>query len=121
MLVACQQPIDERLADETRQWTETNCPKIIDEITRLDSMSYDKASKTLHYWYSVSGEADNDAFWLCYDAQRPLHKQQIADQLRVNTEMKNIVAQKRNIQYNYRSISTRKLLYALQVTPADYQ
>ncbi len=121
LLTACQKPLDQRIADEAKQWTETNCPKTIDAVTRMDSMTYDIPSKTVQYWYTASGEADNAFYWQQMNANSVLRKKQIADQLRVNTEVKELVEHQCNFQYIYHSASTGAKLYSLLVTPEDYK
>lgn len=120
-LSACQKPLDERIADETREWTETNCPKTIDAITRLDSMTYHIPSQTVQYWYTASGEADNATYWALVDAKKEIVRHQFGQQLRVNTEIKELVANKRNFEYIYHSATTGNKLYSIAVTSKDYE
>ena len=119
--VACQKPFEERIVDELKQWTDTNCPKNLDAITRLDSMTYHKPTKTVQYWYTAAGEADNAFYWQQVEANKLVVKQNLAQQLRVNTEIKELVAKHLNFEYIYRSAETGRRLYALTVTSSDYE
>ncbi|MBQ7633994.1 MAG: hypothetical protein IJS89_00270 [Bacteroidaceae bacterium] len=118
---ACQKPLDNRIADDARQWTETNCPKVVDEMTRLDSMTYHIPTQVLQYWYTVSGEADSEEYWRQYDQQVLLHKRQLARRLRLDPDMRELVANRRLFQFNYYSATTGKRLYFVLITPYEYE
>lgn len=121
VFVACQKPIEERIASDVQKWTEANCPRTIDALTRLDSMTYDIPSHTVRYHYAVSDIADSPLYWTHYDHEQALHRAEIAKQLRLNTEIKELVANKCTFQYVYHSASNGQKLYTLTISPADYQ
>ena len=59
MLTACHESLEERAEREAKEFTEKNCPTPVRENTRTDSLTYDKESRTIGYWYTLCGQADN--------------------------------------------------------------
>lgn len=51
---------DEYLAEEAEKFTTTQCPRELDSSTTIDSMTYDMASKTLNYYYTLSNELGSE-------------------------------------------------------------
>lgn len=120
-LTACQKSLDERLKDETKEWTETNCPKQIDEITTLDSMTYDAKRGAVQYWYKVSGMGDSPLFWAEAKGRMETIKQEYIKDIRQSTEIKELVARERSFEYIYTSASNGNRLFTVFVTPEDYK
>jgi len=59
-LVGCRESLEERCSRECKQYTERNCPAQIAENMRIDSLTFDRKTLTLHYHYSVEGKIDDD-------------------------------------------------------------
>ena len=59
MLAACQESLEERCEREAREFTEKKCPSLITPGVTIDSMTFNKASQTMSYYYSLSGVLDN--------------------------------------------------------------
>jgi hypothetical protein len=58
-MVSCQESMEERCAREARSYTKKHCPMLVTKDIILDSMSFDKASHTIGYHYSVKGLLDD--------------------------------------------------------------
>lgn len=59
-MISCRhESVDDRVAREAREYTEKYCPTPDNNGTRLDSMVYDRASRTLINYCSVTGPADD--------------------------------------------------------------
>lgn len=57
---ACKhESVDDRVEREAREYTEKYCPTPDNNGTRVDSMVYDRASRTLINYCTVTGAADN--------------------------------------------------------------
>ena len=119
LLTACQRPIEERIATEVKDWTATNCPQHIDDITQCDSMTYDPLTHTVAYHYSVSGEADSPLFWTTYDLNRQAIKENMLHNLHSNLEVRELIAQKCNFEFVYRSATTQERYYTLRIPASD--
>ena len=60
-LTACQETLEQRCAREAKEYTEKNCPAPIAKDVTIDSMSFDVATHTLTYSYTLSGVIDDSA------------------------------------------------------------
>lgn len=58
LLCACHESLEERAAREAREFTEKNCPVRISELVVTDSMTFEPATSTIHYYMTVNGRAD---------------------------------------------------------------
>ena len=56
---ACQESLDERAAREAKMYTKKNCPAKISETVVMDSMTFEADTRTLHYYYTLTGIADS--------------------------------------------------------------
>ena len=61
LLTACQETLEERCAREARLYSEKNCPVPIAKGITIDSLTFDAATHTLTYCYTLSGELDDSA------------------------------------------------------------
>ena len=53
--------LEERAEREAKEFTKKNCPMKVSEYVTNDSMTYEKNSRTIHYYYSIKGKADTTA------------------------------------------------------------
>ena len=60
-LAACQESLEERAAREAQMYTKKNCPAKISETVIMDSMTFEAQTHTIHYYYTLTGIADNDS------------------------------------------------------------
>ena len=58
---ACQESLEDRCAREAREYTQKKCPVKLDNTTTLDSMVFERDTRTLHYYYRLTGLADRDS------------------------------------------------------------
>ena len=59
LLTACQESLEERCEREAREYTEKKCPALIVENVTIDSMTFNKSSHTMTYYYTLDGVLDN--------------------------------------------------------------
>ncbi len=59
LLTACQESLEDRCAREAKEFTEKNCPRAIDKEIVLDSMTFEKATHTISYLYTLTGTMDD--------------------------------------------------------------
>lgn len=109
---------DERCARETREYTQKQCPRRLDEHTIMDSTVYDTDTRTITYYYTFVGELDNVS-QPTEEITRLLH-----EQLRKNVvnsvELKAYKEKGLSFCYRYRSQSTGKELFNVLIGPEDY-
>ena len=56
---ACQESLEEKAAREAQMYTKKNCPARISETVIMDSMTFEAPTRTLHYYYTLTGVADS--------------------------------------------------------------
>lgn len=113
-LASCQESLEERCQREVKEHTKKNCPAQVDKNTLQDSVCYEPATRTIHYYYTISGNVDN---------LRNLGKarQILIEQLRNTTAMKAYKEDGFNFAYTYRSKSTSKILIEERLSEEDYK
>lgn len=118
LLTGCKETMEQKLQREAREFTERNCPHVIDDYTTLDSATYEKADTCYTYHFTVKGALDIDSLYgdnLVSD----LHDSYLSE-LKNNIEMKNLKEMGVTIQRIYRSESTGKPLLTLTFTKEEY-
>jgi hypothetical protein len=61
LLTACQETLEDRCEREAKEYTKKHCPTLIAEDMVMDSMTFDKVTKTIGYCYTVKGAIDDTA------------------------------------------------------------
>lgn len=116
LFAACQESLEDRCAREARAYTEKNCPVKLDNTTTLDSMTFDRATHTLHYYYRLTGTADRDDILQEDDAINALKKE-----LKNTTSLRVYKEKKYRFAYTYRSEKDpQKILLDVVFTDKDY-
>lgn len=59
VLYACQESLEDKCTREAKEYTKKNCPARIGENTIIDSLTFDRDTHTMHYYYTLTGNADN--------------------------------------------------------------
>jgi hypothetical protein len=59
LLTACQETLEEKAAKEAEIYTKKNCPAHIADNLTMDSLTYEQQTRTLHYYYTITGAADS--------------------------------------------------------------
>ena len=117
MLFSCHENLEDRAARETKEFTEKKCPVMVDQFTIMDSITFDRATKTVHSYYSLRGTADTVGVLNDGNARSAL-----VDELKRNTN--NKVYKDAKFQFSYTYYSARRkglVLYETRVTPKDYE
>lgn len=61
LITSCQETLEQRCAREAKEYSEKHCPAPIAKGVTVDSMSFDVATHTLTYSYTLSGVVDDPA------------------------------------------------------------
>lgn len=112
--VSCQESLEDRCARELKQYTKKNCPAPVDEFTTQDSVTYEADTRTIHYYYTLSGLADDKS-------KLGNARQILIDQLQNTTDLKAYKDKGFNFAYTYRSKSTGDILIEHRLTKEDYK
>ena len=58
ILGACQESLEDKCARECKEFTKRKCPSAVAPEMIIDSMTFDRASHTLQYYYKLTGNSD---------------------------------------------------------------
>lgn len=115
LVSSCQESLKERCAREAKEFNEKKCPvKVMDGVT-IDSLVFERATLTLHYYYTFSGLSDNKAV---IDKLNP--RKLLVDEVRNSTSIRAYKEAGYNFHYTYWSASTKKPLADVVVTKKEY-
>ena len=117
LLCACQETMDQRCAREAEEFTRKSCPAMVNMNTRIDSLTFNPATRTIAYCYSLLREADRP------DAVNPAEARRLLLQQVTNEpSMKPYRDAGYRIAYIYRSASQpSQVLYQTVFTEEDYK
>ena len=116
LFTACQESLEDRCARETREYTQKNCPVKLDNNTTLDSMTFERDSHTLHYYYRLTGLADRDSILQDIDAAHTLK-----EELKNTTSLRIYKENKYRFAYTFHSEKNpEKVLLEVVFTDKDY-
>ena len=116
LFAACQESLEDRCAREAKAYTAKNCPAKMEENIILDSLTFEKATHTLHYYYRLTGIADKEGALDSTGARKALQ-----DGLKNTTAMKTYKDNGYNFTYTYfSSKDPTKVLFEATFTKKDY-
>lgn len=116
LLTACQESFEDRCVREAQEFTQKKCPAQINQNTVIDSMTFDKKTLTVNYYYTLSGAADNA---MAIKQGQPYEK--LLREVKNATALKGARDHGYNIRYVYRSQANAGMtLFEANFTPEDY-
>ena len=119
MLGGCKRETkDEKFRHDFEQFTQKECPKFVDPCTRLDSACYDIQTRTISYHYTVQDKLDNESIYTS-ELTDAFHDD-ILKGLKHSIQMKPYKDEGITFHYDYRSLTTGKMLLELTFSPENY-
>ena len=116
ILSACQESLEDRCERESKEYTAKNCPAQLEKNVRIDSLTFERKTHTLHYHYTLTGFADQEGVLEAANAINVLKKE-----LKNTTTMKTYKDNKYNFRYTYRSQKDpQKIWLEVTFTEKDY-
>lgn len=113
---SCQEPFDQRLQREARDFTERHCPQELERGTQLDSTTYDIVSRTYILWYSVALEKA-----AALEENAPLLHELLLKELRSDVNHQSLKDKKVNFRYIYRLMGSGRTIYETTINPREYR
>lgn len=110
---------DEKFRRDFEEYTQKECPKYVDACTRLDSACYDIESRTLSYHYTVQDDLDNEALYT--DELTDEFYEDKLKAMKGSLQLKMYKDENITFHYEYRSITTGKILLDMTFSPEDYR
>ena len=117
-LIACTESFGERCRREAREYTERQCPRLIDQYIVMDSMTYEDEPQGFTYHQTVQGELDNDSL-LTPEAISTFQEELLA-RIRKDISLRRYKDRGFTFTYRYTSASTGKLFTEVSFGPEDY-
>jgi ADP-ribose pyrophosphatase YjhB (NUDIX family) len=116
LLTACQESYEDRCAREAKEFTVKRCPLQINQNTVIDSMTFDKQSLTVSYYYTLSGPADNAMYIKQFNPRETLFQE-----VKNSVSLKGVREHGYNIRYVYHSQAIAGMvLFETTYTSDDY-
>jgi len=60
-VAACHESLEDKAGREAEEFTKKECPRPLGNGITVDSMAFDKGTRTIHYYFTISGAADTSA------------------------------------------------------------
>lgn len=118
-LSACQESLEDRCEREAKEYTKKKCPAPIEKDVTIDSMTFEKSTHTLCYYYSLSGNLDDEG------AVENVKKKIQSTLLKAINNAPNMKAYKNKgyaFKYTYSSTKNRgKILFQHIFTNKEYK
>ena len=116
IFTACQESLEDRCERDAKEYTRKQCPATIDKYTIIDSLTFERATHTIHYYYRLTGAADEAQMIKEIDAVNTLKQT-----LKNSTSVKTYKDKKYRFAYTYRSAKDpKKILLEVVFTDKDY-
>ena len=117
-LTACHGGLEERAAQECKEYTEKKCPTPVVNDTRMDSMVFEASSRTIHCYHTLLDKADNEQVIV---AKRSELRKALGDALKADPGTKAYKDAGFNFRYTYHSgKAPSKVLLDETYTEKDY-
>lgn len=120
IVASCQENFDERCKKEAADFTEKYCPQEVEPGNTLDSTTYDIASHTYYYWYSLSGKLDSQEARTIMTGQKETLRQMLLNKLINSVELKSCKDRGIDFVYTYKSKSRGTKVIEIKLTKNDY-
>ena len=116
VFTACQESLEDKCERDAKEYTRKHCPVAMDDYTTIDSLTFERATHTIHYYYTLTGVADEEKVIKEIDAVNTLKKS-----LKNSTSVKTYKDNKYRFAYTYRSgKDPKKILLDVVFTDKDY-
>ena len=113
---ACQESLEDRCERESKEYTRKYCPEKMDNNSILDSLVFERPTRTIHYYFTLTGFADQDVALEKVDAEGVLR-----NEVKNSTALRTYKENKFRVAYTYRSQKNPdKILMDVVFTDKDY-
>ena len=117
ILSACQESLEDKCARECVEFTKRKCPSPVAQDMIIDSMTFDRASHTVQYYYKLTGASDRPDAYLKDQA-----KDLLKNALKNTTQVMSYKEAGYNFHYIYYSEKNPQTIFLdILLTEKDYQ
>lgn len=115
LLASCHESLEDKAEREAKEFTMKNCPVTVSEGITNDSITFDRSTLTLHYYYSMSGRIDTTAI------DKKKAKEMLLQGVKDATAFKKYKENGFNFAYTYYSTKHKgQILVETVITPKEY-
>lgn len=115
ILASCHESLEDKAEREAQEFTKKNCPVMVSPGITNDSITFDRNTLTLHYYYSLSGRIDTTAI------DKKQAKEMLLKGVKDATTFKKYKESGFNFAYTYFSTKHKgQVLVETIFTPKDY-
>jgi len=115
LFASCHESLEDKAEREAQEFTKKNCPVMVSPGITNDSITFDRNTLTLHYYYSLSGMIDTTAI----DSKQA--KEVLLKGVRDATSFKKYKENGFNFAYTYFSTKHKgQVLVETVITPKEY-
>lgn len=115
LFASCHESLEDKAEREAQEFTKKNCPVMVSQGVVNDSITFDRNTQTLHYYYSLSGTIDTTAI------DKKQVKEMLLKGVKDATAFKKYKENGFNFAYTYFSTKHKgQVLVETVVTPKDY-
>ena len=116
LFAACQESLEDKCEREAKEFTRKNCPAMIAQEIMMDSMTFERATHTIHYYYKLTGQSDRSDAYNMEEAAKMLK-----EGLKNTTSVQTYKNEGYNFTYTYRSEKDPKTIWLeVKLSKKDY-
>ena len=116
---SCHRSLEDRAAQECKEYTEKKCPTPVVDNVRMDSMVFEPSTQTIHYYHTLVGSADDKQI---IDKQKDKLRQVLKEALRSDAGTKAYKDAGFNFHYTYHSEKKpSEVLFDVNYNAKEYQ
>lgn len=120
ILSACKKTsFEQRVEKEVTDFNQRDAGRRIDEYTIMDSMSFEAATLTLGYHYTLEGAADDST--LLTDDLQQRNRESLLNNVRSSIAMREYKERGCTFLYIYSSKRTGRVMMQEKISPKDYE
>ena len=119
LAASCTESFVERRQREAKEFSERECPRMVDTYIRMDSMAFSEEPVGLVYYYTVLGELDNEEL-LTPDVVEDF-RTRLLENIRNDINMRRDKEEGFTFTYRYTSEKTGKPFIEAAFGPEDYR
>lgn len=116
---SCQESLEDRCARETQSYTKKFCPAPAGENIIIDSLTFERITHTLCYYYTLTGKIDDPAV---ISRAKPKMQAELLNAVKDATNMKVYKDEGYAFKYTYYSSKHKgEVLFTRTFTKKDYK
>ena len=110
--------LEDQAENMANKYTERYCPTPVQDMQRTDSVTFDRKTHTLAFYFTLTDKADDPNN---VDKMKGMITKTLLDELKENTNLKVYKDAGYNFRYIFRSQKNKKVLYEKNFSKRNYK